>query len=173
MTPAELTRCLPFAASRAALYAPILMKWMPDEEIDTPKRQAAFLAQVGHETGSLKYMREIADGAAYEGRVDLGNTQPGDGRRFPGRGALQATGRDMYTKLSQVFGVDFIKQPELLEEPEWAIRSACWIWGVDKKLNPYADADRFGTITKRINGGYTHIDERIILWLQCRRVLGV
>lgn len=173
MTPAELTRMMPFAASRAATYAPILTKFMPEYEIDTPKRQAAFLAQVGHETGSLKYMKEIADGSAYEGRLDLGNQHPGDGKRFPGRGGLQATGRDMYFRLSQAFKVDFIKQPELLEQPDWAIRSACWIWTVNKGQNPFADADKFGSITKRINGGYTHIDERIALWLNIRKCLGL
>jgi putative chitinase len=173
MTPIELTRMMPFAASRADTYAPILTKFMPAYQIDTPKRQAAFLAQVGHETSSLKHMLEIADGSAYEGRADLGNTEPGDGKRFPGRGGLQATGRGMCTKLAKALGVDFVTHPELLEQPEWAISSACWIWTIDKGLNPLADADKFGSITKRINGGYTHIDERIQLWLNIRRQIGL
>ena len=74
-------------------YTAALLANMQNRSISTPLRQAHFLAQVGHESGELRYAEEIASGEAYEGRADLGNTQPGDGPRFKGRGLIQLTGR--------------------------------------------------------------------------------
>jgi putative chitinase len=103
-------------------------KYMSQFGITTDKQIAAFFAQIGTESGQLKYAKEIASGSAYEGRKDLGNTQPGDGVRFKGRGLIQITGRSNYEKASKALGADFINQPELLEQPEWAVKSACWWW---------------------------------------------
>ena len=79
-------------------------------EIDTPARIAHFMAQIAHESGGLRWMEEIADGSAYEGRFDLGNTQPGDGKRFKGAGVIQLTGRANYEAFSE-----FIGDPQVME----------------------------------------------------------
>ena len=100
--------------------------------IDSDKEVAAFIAQIGHESGQLRYVEELASGRAYEGRKDLGNTQAGDGIRFKGRGLIQITGRFNYTQLSKDLGEDFIKHPELLSTPKYAVQSACWFWNKNK-----------------------------------------
>ena len=108
--------------------------YMPLYEINTDERIAAFIAQIGHESGQLRYSEEIASGKAYEGRKDLGNTQVGDGVKFKGRGLIQITGRSNYEKISKDLGEDFISNPELLATPKYAVQSACWYWNY-KKLN--------------------------------------
>jgi putative chitinase len=170
MTPQELIRIYPFASSKVSVYAPLLTVAMAQFEIDTPRRQAAFLAQVGHESGQLKYTEELADGHAYDGRVDLGNTSPGDGPRYKGRGLLQITGRSNYERCGRGLGIDLLSQPDVLALPENAVRSAAWFWK-EHDLNQFADSDRFGSLTKQINGGYNGLDQRIQLWITARRVL--
>lgn len=172
MTPAELIAMIPASASRAKVFAAPLTAAMLEFDITTPRRQAAFLAHVCHESGSLLYVREIADGKAYEGRADLGNTQPGDGPKYRGRGFLQVTGRANYRNCGLALGLDLIASPELLEIPINACRSAGWYWRT-RNLNRLADDDRFGSLTRAINGGYNHIDDRIIHWLRIRRCLGL
>lgn len=144
-------------------------------QINTYERIAAFLAQIEHESGSLRYVRELASGDAYEGRVTLGNTEPGDGKRFKGRGLIQVTGRANYKAVSIAFGVDFIANPEWLEQPKYAALSAGWFWN-SRKLNELADLNTdqaFEKITKRINGGLTHHQRRFGAWLRCKRVFGI
>jgi len=140
--------------------------------IDTTRRAAAFLAQIAHESGSLKYVEEIASGEAYEGRADLGNTQLGDGKRFKGRGLIQITGRATYKELSAELGYDFIAHPEDLEKPGPAAYSAAWFWD-SRHLNRLADIDAFDKITRRINGGLNGIEDRRKHWRQCAAVLKV
>lgn len=171
MTPVELLKMMP-AAPSANLFAAPLTAAMMEFAIDTPRRQAAFLAQVCHESGSLRYVREIANGKAYEGRADLGNVHPGDGSRFKGRGLLQVTGRANYMQCGAALGLDLIATPELLETPINACRSAGWFWR-SRELNRYADADCFGALTRAINGRYNGLDDRIQHWLRIRRVLGL
>lgn len=137
---------------------------MDEFEINTKARQAAFIAQVAHETGEFRYVREIASGEAYEGREDLGNTEPGDGPRYRGRGWLQCTGRDCYRACGIALGLDLLSEPGLLETYQYAARSAGWVWRDFKRLNPLADVGDFRKITKRINGGYTHYAERVSYW---------
>lgn len=172
MTPELLKLIMPLAGVRANTYAPLLTSTMDEFHIDTPKRQAAFLAQVGHESGSLVYTSEIASGEAYEGREDLGNIYPGDGVKYKGRGLIQLTGRANYTALTSAFNIDLLSNPEQLEQPELATRSAGWFWS-KHGLNSFADGDKFGTITKIINGGYNHLDDRIAFWLRARKALEV
>lgn len=117
-------------------------------QITTPIRQLCFLAQLGHESGGLFYTEELASGAAYEGRKTLGNTQPGDGVRFNGRGLIQITGRANYKSLSDAFAVDLIKEPTLLggknvkqctpDQVKYAALSAGWFWN-SRKLNAIAE----------------------------------
>ncbi len=172
MTPIELLTMMPNAGTRAATFAEPLTLAMGEFGISNPRRQSAFLAQICHESGSLRYVLEIATGDAYEGRQDLGNTHPGDGRRYKGRGLAQVTGRDNYHVCGEALGLDLLLQPELLEQPLHAARSAGWFWKT-RDLGPIADADKFGTITKLWNGGYNALDDRLIHWLRIRAVLGL
>lgn len=168
-----MLQIMPSAGARVSIFLQPLLAAMSEFEINTPLRQAAFLAQMAHETGELKWMRELADGSAYEGRADLGNMMPGDGKRFPGRGGLQATGRDMYKRLAAALGLDLLEHPELLENPGPAMRSAGYIWTVVKKLNPFADQDLFWEISRRINGGTNGLDDRLQHFYRARKVYGL
>lgn len=147
-------------------------------DIESPKRAAAFLAQIGHESGSLRYVEEIASGEAYEGRKDLGNTQPGDGVRFKGRGLIQITGRANYKALSVALNYDFIADPAALEKPGAAALSAGWFWNL-RNLNKFADANDFSRISKLINGVNRKTglpngwDDRLQRWAIAKKALGV
>ena len=133
---------------------------METYEINTSLRQAHFLAQIGHESGELRYREEIATGAAYEGRKDLGNTQPGDGRRFKGRGLIQLTGRLNYATYGEDIGIDLTHEPErVATDKDLCVGVAGWYWN-RRRLNKYADRDDVITITKRINGGLIGLTDR-------------
>ena len=133
ITNEDLKAMLPLSSeANRQKYIEWLNYFMSKYDIDTDKRIAAFIAQIGHESGQLRYVEEIASGAAYEGRKDLGNTQKGDGKRFKGRGLIQITGRFNYEKLSKDLGEDFISNPELLSTPKYAVQSACWFWNKNK-----------------------------------------
>lgn len=171
LTLAQLQACMPYAGDRAPIFLECLNTAMAEFEIDTLQRQACFLAQVAHESGSLKYTREIADGSAYEGRADLGNTHVGDGKRFRGRGLIQITGRSNTLRCLNALGRKD-DDLEYLETPMGASRSAGWFWR-DNKLNVIADVGNFGTLTKRINGGYNGLDDRIRHYVKIRKVFGI
>ena len=170
VTLAQLVAILPNARPRAATFLAPLNAAMVEFGITTPARQASFLAQVGHESGSLVYMRELASGQVYEGRVDLGNTQRGDGVRFRGRGLLQVTGRTNYAACGKALGLDLLAKPELLEQTVNACRSAGWFWQ-SRGLNALADAGDQVKVTKRINGGANGLTERLALFAVAQRVL--
>lgn len=172
MTPELLQEVMPYSGARAHTYAKPLADAMQEFGITTLQRQAAFLAQVAHESGSLRYVRELASGEAYEGRADLGNTEPGDGPRYKGRGLMQITGRSNYAACGQALGLDLIAHPELLEEPVNACRSAGWFWRT-RSLNQYADHNTFTALTKAINGGFNGLEERRQAWLVARQALSV
>lgn len=168
----QLRSIMPHAAHRIETFVVPLTAAMQEFSITSGRRQAAFLAQVAHESSELRDTRELASGDAYEGRRDLGNTEPGDGPRFKGRGLLQITGRANYERCGVALGLGLLARPDVLEEPLGACRSAAWFWST-RKLNELADQDRFGSITQRINGGFNHIDERLAYWLTARKVLGL
>ena len=135
---------------------------MPANGIDTPLRCMHFLAQIGHESAGFRYTEEIASGEAYEGRADLGNTQPGDGVRFKGRGLIQLTGRANYAAYGKAIGVDLVDTDAyetLATDPERAVDVACWFWSTHG-LNALADADDIEAVTRRINGGLNGLDDR-------------
>lgn len=143
-------------------FAPAVLAKMIARDISTPLRQLHFLAQVGHESGELRYTEEIASGAAYEGRKDLGNTQPGDGERFKGRGLIQLTGRTNYQNYGNAIGVDLVTNNQwtrVATDPDLAVDVAAWYWDTHN-LNQYADADDIETITRKINGGLNGLDDR-------------
>ncbi|HYE70610.1 MAG TPA: glycoside hydrolase family 19 protein [Aquabacterium sp.] len=171
LTPTQLLQIMPKCLA-ADVHADPLERAMQFAAINTPVRRAAFLAQVAHESGQLRYAEEIADGSAYEGRADLGNNEPGDGRRYKGRGWLQITGKSNYDRCGKALKLDLVASPQLLTTPENAARSAAWFW-MTRQLNELADLDQFGLITRRINGGFTGLDDRIKHWLRARRVLGL
>lgn len=158
---ADLRAIMP-DASEASIqrYVGPLNQAMREFGITTPKRQQAFLAQVAHESGQLRYNEEIASGAAYEGRRDLGNTRSGDGRRYKGRGLIQLTGRSNYRTAGRALGVDLEGNPaKASSDPLLSARIAGWFWE-SRGLNTLADDRRFLDITKRINGGTNGLDDR-------------
>lgn len=160
------------AANIERYYQP-LIDAMAVYEINTDLRMAHFLAQIAHESGSLAYDEEIASGEAYEGRADLGNTQPGDGKRFKGRGLIQLTGRNNYQQYSTATGIDYVSDPERLSsDPNAAVDVACWFWST-RRLNRYADTDDVRKVTRRINGGYNGLDDRMAFLDRAKCMLGV
>lgn len=172
ITTEQLKKIMPQAGKRAALFVDHLNKAMEEFEINTPLRQAAFLAQIAHESGQLVYVKELASGEAYEGRQDLGNTSKGDGKRYKGRGLIQLTGKANYISLMLALGIDCLNKPELLEEPENACRSAAWFWKTHG-LNEFADKQEFRKITRIINGGYNGMADRQKFYDKAREVLCV
>ena len=153
ITRAQLIKVMPNAGSRADTYLPIINGWADHFHINTPLRMAHYIAQIAHESGELRYTKELASGKAYEGRKSLGNTQPGDGVRFKGRGLIQITGRANYSAYANYCGFDVVRCPELLERPLGATKSSMWVF---QKFgcNDLADQDNLKTIRRKINGGY-------------------
>lgn len=162
MTPKTLATCTGATIKRAEVFADVLSAGMAFYSIDTGLRQAAFLANLGHESGRLVYTTEIWGPTPaqkrYEGRADLGNTQPGDGSKYRGHGLIQTTGRANHAavrdRLRERFtGVpDFEEEPERLAETQWAALSACDYWDM-RGLNTWADAGNFDAVCDLINRG--------------------
>lgn len=169
--------CTPQLAER---YAAPITDACNYYQINTPARLAAFLAQIGHESLSLKHSEELWGPTPaqkrYEGRADLGNTEPGDGYRYRGRGLIQTTGRANYRRLTQRLrarGVDcpdFEAEPGEMTAPWWAALSAADYWD-DRGLNALADAGDFERITRRINGGLNGQADRLARWDAARAAL--
>ena len=172
ITGAQLQSIMPFAKARIPAFIEPLNAAMHEFHINSPIRQAAFIAQIAHESGELRYVEEIASGIAYEYRKDLGNTQPGDGMKYKGRGLIQITGRNNYLECGKALGVDLVTQPELLETNDLACRSAAWFWA-SHGLNDLADKGDFERITKRINGGLNGYQERLVYHARAKTALGV
>lgn len=140
--------------------------------INTPLRQAHFLAQCAHESAGMRTTVEYASGKEYEGRKDLGNTQPGDGVRYKGRGLIQLTGRTNYAAYGKKLGVDLVGHPDLAAAFPAAIETAALYW-VDHGLNDLADKDATVAITKRINGGVNGLSQRELYLAKAKKALGV
>ena len=139
-------------------------------DISTRLRIAHFLAQTCHETAGFRTTEEFATGQAYEGRIDLGNTKPGDGRRFKGRGLLQLTGRANYRQFGATLGMDLENDPELAAEPGTSLRIACVYWRLHK-INALCDSDDLLGVTKAINGGLNGLDDRRQLTTKAKAAL--
>jgi len=173
MTPAELV-AMGVRADRANAFAGPLTVAMQEFHIDTPIRQAAFMAQVLHESGLLRWVKEVwgptPAQSRYEGREDLGNTHIGDGFRYRGRGLIQTTGRDNYAATGRALGLDLLRYPESLESPLLAARSAAW-WWESHGLNELADAGQTERISRRINGGTNGLADRLALYQITSEVL--
>lgn len=171
ITGAILQSIMPYAKTRIPAFVAPLNAAMQEYHINNLERQAAFIAQIAHESGELRYVEEIASGTAYEGRKDLGNTIPGDGMRYKGRGLIQITGRNNYAECGKALGVDLITNPELLETNEMACRSAAWFWA-SRGLNDLADKGDFERITKRINGGLNGQKDRLAYFVKAKSFIG-
>lgn len=174
LTPALLRAAVGCTAELADIYAEHLAYACAMHDITGPVRMAAFLAQVGHESGSLKYTSEIwgpTDAQkTYEGRKSLGNTQIGDGYFFRGRGLIQCTGRANFTQMAEWLGIDLLTNPELLESPGWAALSAA-TWWARHGCNQLADVGDFEALTKRINGGTNGLEDRQRRWEKAKQAL--
>lgn len=182
-----LSRAMNISSGRAQMWAEPLTVAMIGGQIDTRLRICAFLAQIGHESGGLQTMSENLNYSA-EGLLKtwptrftaataaacarnpekianivyanrMGNTAPGDGWKYRGRGPIQITGKNNYLACGKALGIDLVSNPEKLEQPEYAARSAAWFWE-SNGLNSLADADRFTDITRRINGGTNGMEDR-------------
>ncbi|WDH24119.1 glycoside hydrolase family 19 protein [Pseudomonas chlororaphis] len=180
ITSRQLLQILPNAGARAGVFVSALNAAMSRRQISTPKRIAAFLAQIGHESGQLQYVRELG-GSQYLSKYDtgklaekLGNTPAadGDGQKYRGRGLIQITGHNNYRQCSLALFDDerLLRTPELLEQPQWAAESAAWFWQ-QNGLNELADRDQFNSITRRINGGLNGLEDRLQIWARAREVL--
>jgi putative chitinase len=144
------------------VYYNSLVAAMAANQINTPLRVAHFLAQLGTESGDFLYSEEIASGQEYQGRTDLGNTQPGDGIRFKGRGLIQLTGRSNYAAYGTARGKDYVTEPNnklISSDPALAVDVSVWFW-TKNNLNRFADADNVVGLTKAINGGDNGLDDR-------------
>ncbi len=170
---AQLTEIASYAdPDQVERLYPHILRTLAEFGLITRLRQAHFLAQLCHESGSFNYLEELASGEDYEWRDDLGNVQEGDGVRFKGRGLIQITGRTNYGDCGEALGVDLIAHPERLAEPDLACRSAGWFWNT-RNLSSFADRDDVDTITYRINGGYNGYDERVEFLGIAKSVFGI
>lgn len=161
---------------KAKALAPHLARAMSEAGICTPRQQAAFMAQCAHESCGFKVFKELGGESyfrKYEGRKDLGNTQPGDGARYKGRGALQLTGRANYLAASKALFNDdrLVERPELVEQPQVAFAVSAWFWRT-RKLNAIAEAGDFRLLTRRINGGLNGLEERLNYYRRALSGLG-
>lgn len=151
-------------------------KAMRDADITNVNRAVMWCAQVGHESVGLLYSEEIADGSAYEGMEELGNTQPGDGPRFKGRGPIQLTGRNNYTQCSQ-WGFEqgilpsptfFVDNPEAAASDEYLFVGSVYYWTVARpNLNQLSDNQDIEGATQAINGRYNGLEDRRARYQNC------
>jgi putative chitinase len=168
---------------RALSVLPFLKAAIAEFAVEAPARTAAFLAQLAHESGQLRFMEEIWGPTAAQTRYEpqsslatsLGNTTAGDGKRFKGRGPIQITGRANYRRYGDLLGIDLVSDPERAALPQVAFRVAGLYW-MKNGLNELADratADAFRLITRRINGGLNGLADRERFYAVARTVLGV
>lgn len=161
ITPQQFIEICPNAKLKAEVFIPWLNKYLQEAKIDTPLRIAAFMAQAAHETGEFRYLKELGN-KQYLDKYDtgslakaLGNTpeDDDDGILYCGRGIFQVTGRSNYEMCSVAMFGDkrLLKTPQLLEEPQYAVKSACWFW-TRRGLNALADRNDFLGICVKVNG---------------------
>ena len=148
---------------QAQFIAPGLALAMRRFGITKPVRAAMFVAQCAHESDGFRTSTEYASGDAYEGRADLGNTRPGDGRRFKGRGRIMITGRANYLRVSSAFDQNFVAAPDRLALSPWSELASAWWWsghGLNEICDRYRGDERVRACTRRINGGYNGLEDR-------------
>lgn len=169
----QLLRAVPnLYKARVDDFVKTFNEWSDTFGINTPLRAVHYLAQVFHESAALRYTEEIASGKAYEGREDLGNTQKGDGIKFKGRGFIQITGRANYQAYanSEYCVGDLMKHPEWLSKSPGNQKASMWFWKT-KGLNELADKDDIRAITKKVNGGYNGLADRMFYYRRFKKEL--
>lgn len=202
LTAKQLVEAFDCHEADAEKYIDALNEAMDKFGIDTPARQAMFLAQCCHESGHFrltqenlnykaeslsrvfpKYFRdkdpedyakqpEKIANLVYGNRMGNGDEESGDGWRFHGRGLIQLTGKDNYEALGEAIGKDLTAEPDFVASPEGAALSAAWFWHKNN-LNHFADADDIVSCTKRVNGGTIGLEERKELYEGAKRAFGV
>jgi putative chitinase len=150
---------------KAERYLPLLNQAMAEFEITTPQRKAMFVAQLAHESAQLTQFEEGGK-PDYSGKLGPGN------ENYYGRGPIQLTGRANYEAAGKALGIDLVGHPELAAKPEHGFRIAGWFWD-SRNLNKYADEGDYREVTRRINGGYTHYDRRVVLYDRAKKAFGV
>lgn len=169
----QLLRAVPnLYKARVDDFVKTFNEWSDTFGINTPLRAVHYLAQVFHESAALRYTEEIASGKAYEGREDLSNTQKGDGVKFKGRGFIQITGRanyQAYANSGYCVG-DLMKHPEWLSKSPGNQKASMWFWKT-KGLNELADKDDIRAITKKVNGGYNGLADRMFYYRRFKKEL--
>lgn len=171
----QLIQAVPFLyKQRLNEFVASFNMWAVHFGINTPLRAAHYLAQVFHESGNLRYVEEIASGAKYEGRKDLGNVVAGDGVKYKGRGFIQLTGRNNYTafRKSDFCTVDVVTFPKKVAEYPLNQVASMWFWQTHN-CNEWADRDNVDRVTRIINGGVNGLSQRKALLIKFKRVLGV
>ncbi len=156
-----------FPKGRVDLFPPLIKYSLVEK---SKLRLAHFYAQLAHESDGFKTLEEYASGSAYEGRLDLGNTSAGDGKKYKGRGYIQITGRYNYAAAGNAMKQDLMTTPTLLLTPELGFEASLWYWKVHQ-LDKLADADNITAITKKINGGYNGLLSRIQYLKIFKRIL--
>jgi len=187
--------------ARTDKFLPDLNDALPEHQIDTSLRITHFLAQVLHESARMKYVKENLNYSAqallkvfrkyftpsqakvyarkpemignkvYASRMGNGDETGGDGYRYRGRGLIQLTGKTNYRKFSQWIGDDVVAQPDFVAN-KYAVHSAVYYW-VSNNLNALADIDDIKQVTKRVNGGYNGLDDRIALLDKTKELLAI
>jgi len=172
-------------------WLPWLQKTFEKYSIDNVNRQAAFVGQCMHESANFKVLQENLNYSAnglksvwgsrfptdeiankyarnpdmiankvYANRMGNGDEESGEGWKYRGRGLIQCTGKDLYKTLSDALNIDLISDPDMLQEMPFAAMSAGWFWN-KKSLNDLADKKDYKEMTRRVNGGFNGLDDRI------------
>ncbi|WNG37986.1 glycoside hydrolase family 19 protein [Archangium violaceum] len=171
LTVHELRALMPrLSAAHAAELLPHLEAAMAEANITTPARRAAFLAQVAHESGELRFFEGVVSNLMDEEPEGLGNVHPEDPVRYKARGPLPITGRTNYRAASRALGIDLEREPARVAEAEVGFRVAAWYW-YSRDLNRLADVGDFREITRRINGGYNGMARRAEYYRRAFEVL--
>jgi putative chitinase len=164
VTADQLRKVAPNGAPDLCLkLAQAMNRELPAHQINTPNRIAHFVAQMAHQT-DFRRLEQLADAsvyARYEQMKALGNTQPGDGARYRGRGLIMLTGRKNYRDYGVKVGLDLEANPELAAEPEVAVKVACRYWA-DRAANDAADKDDPYLVTRLLTGGLPGIEDRVM-----------
>jgi putative chitinase len=177
ITKAQLIRlCYGYPKDRIADDVRVFNEWADEFNITSPLRIAHFFAQLAHESGGFRYVEEIASGAAYDtGKlaIQLGNTpeKDGDGQKYKGRGYIQITGKANYKAYrdSGFCNGDVVAHPEWLCNSPGRMKSAMWFWWKNG-LNKLADTDDVRAVTRKINGGYNGLSDRMYYLRKAKKI---